>query len=121
MKPEKKKHQPKRKPSGGKVGPPRLDIDEEKLFLMARMLCTWEEMAAEIGCDSDTLRNNYSDKIEKERNRGRASLRRKQFATAMEGNVTMMIWLGKNQLGQKDKVEHTGSDDGPMQIVVKHV
>ena len=29
-------------------------------------------------------------------------LRRKQWQVAMEGNVQMLIWLGKNILGQKD-------------------
>ena len=29
-------------------------------------------------------------------------LRKKQWKVAMEGNVQMLIWLGKNILGQKD-------------------
>ena len=33
---------------------------------------------------------------------GRASIRRKQFELAMEGDKTMLIWLGKQQLGQCD-------------------
>lgn len=40
---------------------------------------------------------------------GKASLRGKQFAVAMTGNPTMLIWLGKNMLGQKDQVEVGGS------------
>ena len=38
---------------------------------------------------------------------GNVSLRRKQFELAMNGNVTMNIWLGKQKLGQSDKVETT--------------
>jgi hypothetical protein len=30
------------------------------------------------------------------------SLKRKQFDMAMKGNVTMLIWLGKQTLGQRD-------------------
>lgn len=37
----------------------------------------------------------------------RTSLRRMQWSKAKEGNVTMMIWLGKQVLGQKDRVEET--------------
>ena len=33
------------------------------------------------------------------------SLRRQQFKSAEAGNVTMQIWLGKQYLGQTDKVE----------------
>lgn len=35
---------------------------------------------------------------------GRCALRRKQWEIALEGNVTMLIWLGKNTLGQADAV-----------------
>lgn len=102
---------PKRKPSGGKVGPPRLDIDEEKLALMARHMCTMEEMAAELGCNRDTLTDNYSALIEKEQARGRASLRRKQFATAMGGSVPMQIFLGKQYLKQRDRWDDASAAD----------
>lgn len=36
---------------------------------------------------------------------GKASLRRMQFKSAEDGNVTMQIWLGKQMLGQRDKSE----------------
>ena len=38
------------------------------------------------------------------------SLRRKQYSTAMEGNATMLVWLGKNWLSQSDKLDTTSSD-----------
>ena len=34
---------------------------------------------------------------------GKSSLRRQQFALAMKGNAAMLIWLGKQYLGQADK------------------
>lgn len=34
-------------------------------------------------------------------------IRAKQFDTAMAGDRTMLIWLGKQLLGQKDQVENT--------------
>lgn len=33
------------------------------------------------------------------------SLRRQQIALAEKGNATMLIWLGKQLLGQSDKVD----------------
>ena len=36
---------------------------------------------------------------------GKKSLRRVQFDKAMDGNVPMLIWLGKQMLGQTEKVE----------------
>jgi len=47
---------------------------------------------------------------------GKQSLRRKQFEAAIKGNVTMMIWLGKQNLGQSDKQELTGKDGGPLEF-----
>ncbi len=49
--------------------------------------------------------------------RGRASLRTWQFQAAKAGNTKMLIWLGKQLLGQKDtsKVEQTGPDGRPVQ------
>jgi len=35
----------------------------------------------------------------------RINLLKKQYDVAMAGNVSMLIWLGKNELGQKDKLE----------------
>ncbi len=35
----------------------------------------------------------------------RIELRRLQFKSAMAGSVPMLIWLGKQYLGQKDKIE----------------
>lgn len=48
--------------------------------------------------------------IERGRAKGRRSLQAKQFEVAMKGNVSMLIWLGKQLLGQKDSVniEHEG-------------
>jgi hypothetical protein len=42
---------------------------------------------------------------------GRASIRRRQFELAMRGNTALLIWWGKNNLGQADKMEKTESVD----------
>ena len=41
-------------------------------------------------------------------NEEKIALRKKQIEMAMDGNVQMLIWLGKQYLGQQDKqeVEH---------------
>jgi hypothetical protein len=44
------------------------------------------------------------------------SLRRAQMKLAMKGNVGMLIWLGKQLLGQREyaRIEHTGADGGAV-------
>jgi hypothetical protein len=43
--------------------------------------------------------------FEKGRSLLNSSLRRKQIQVAMSGNVTMLIWLGKQHLSQTDRQE----------------
>ncbi len=94
-----------------KVGRPKLAIDEEQLEKLASIDCSYEEMASILKCNPSTLTRNFAQVIEKSRALGRASLKRKQFELAMSGNVTMLIWLGKVRLGQKERqvVEHSGA------------
>lgn len=40
----------------------------------------------------------------------------KQYEIAMEGNVTLLIWLGKQYLGQTDKIDN--EDNKPSEINV---
>ncbi len=49
---------------------------------------------------------------------GKMSLRRKQFTAAMEGDKTLMVWLGKNWLGQTDKTETEHKELPPLTINV---
>ncbi len=45
--------------------------------------------------------------IEAGRENGRATLRRYQWQTAQAGNPALLIWLGKQILGQRDKIDNT--------------
>jgi AraC-like DNA-binding protein len=94
-----------------KVGRPKIEINEDQLEKLASILCTMEEMASFFGCSVDTLERNFADTIKKGKDKGRMSLRRLQFEKAQTGNTTMLIWLGKQMLGQKDKIETSENND----------
>jgi len=107
----KSRARPGKKPGkGAGAGRPRLRIDPDLVEQMAGIQCTMEEMASILGCSVDTLERNFADAIKKGRDNGRAALRRLQWQGAKAGNPTMLIWLGKQILGQTDKTiqEHTG-------------
>lgn len=87
------------------MGRPRKSIDPEAVKRLAANGNTVMEIAAELDCSHDTLQRRFASAIEKGRSRMKASLRRKQFEIAMTGNPTMLIWLGKQELGQSDKQE----------------
>lgn len=95
------------------VGRPKKEIDTDMVEKLASIFCTNEEIAEIVGCHRDTLADNFSAYIKKGREHGKMSLRRKQYEKAMTGNTTMLIWLGKQFLGQSDKIE-TREDDKPL-------
>jgi hypothetical protein len=85
-----------------KVGRPKIEIDEELLYKLATIHCTMKEMVDIMGVSKDTLKNNFSHIIDKGKSDGKMRLRRKQVEVAMSGNHTMLIWLGKQMLGQSE-------------------
>lgn len=72
---------------------------------LAAIGCTQEEMAHVLGLSVATIRRRFKAQIARGRASMAVSLRRKQWAAAKKGNVTMLIWLGKQYLGQKDRQE----------------
>lgn len=42
------------------------------------------------------------------------SVKRKQFNMAKAGNTSMLIWVGKQYLGQQDKIEHIDNELPPQ-------
>jgi hypothetical protein len=49
----------------------------------------------------------------------RMKLRQKMFDSAMAGNTAMMIWLSKQWLGMKDKMDSEVSVKDKIEIVIK--
>ena len=81
---------------------PKKEIDEELLYKLAQIHCTMREMSDIIGVSQDTLKRRYADLIDKGKSEGKMRLRRKQIEVAMQGNHTMLIWLGKQMLNQSE-------------------
>lgn len=66
--------------------------------------CTDQEIAALSGVTDETLRKRHRRELEYGRAKRRYELRTKQYEQAKAGNGTMLVWLGKNDLGQSDHV-----------------
>jgi len=90
---------------------PKKDIDPEQVRKLAAIDCSYAEIAAVLNCDPKTLTNRFSQVIKKGREEGCASLKRKQFELAQAGNPAMLIWLGKQRLGQKEPERGMGMDE----------
>ena len=61
-----------------------------------------------MGYDDSTLKRKYENFITKGKGNLKQRLKRKQIDVALAGNVSMLIWLGKNYLGQADKLDENG-------------
>ena len=120
--------QPRVRKKTGPKGPtkPIDDKDFEMLIGLIEIQCTAEEICGVLGMCEDTLNKrieeqnipgirNFSELYKRHAGAGRTSLRRAQWKAAHDGNPTMLIWLGKQMLGQRDKQEITGADGGPIQ------
>ena len=96
-----------------KVGRPKKELDTKLIARLSSIFCTNEEIASVVECHADTLADNFSEYLKKGRSRGKMSLRRMQWEKAQTGNTTMLIWLGKQMLGQKDRLE-TSEEAQPL-------
>lgn len=76
-----------------------------------------EYIAERLGISSDTLGRrlkerfglNFAQYRDKKKEQVRTNIMKKQYDVAMSGNVSMLIWLGKNWCGQSDKMESTAN------------
>lgn len=99
--------------AGKAVGRDKKPVPADDVFKLAALGCKDTEIADWFGIDSNTLRYNFSVELTKGRETLKQSLRRKQLEVALGGNPTMLIFLGKNLLGQSDSPSAV-SEVGPL-------
>jgi transcriptional regulator with XRE-family HTH domain len=107
-----------------KPGPPRTSVPLDQVETLASIGCTLEEIASVVGLSKRSLIRRRDDPrfleaIESGRAKGRASLRRLQWAAAKSGNITAQIWLGKQLLGQRsyEREEKRDTVEAPPLII----
>lgn len=84
------------------VGRDKKVIPPQEVYKLAQIGCKNQEIADWFGLDENTLTYNFSVELLKGRESLKQSLRRAQLSLALSGNAVMLIWLGKNILGQSD-------------------
>lgn len=96
-----------------KVGRNKIEMTEEmykQVCSLCAIQCTAEEIASVLDISVDTLERRiyerdglrFAEFFKIKRKAGFASLRRMQWKKAQSNDTTMLIWLGKQYLGQKD-------------------
>lgn len=96
-----------------KMGRPPADIDWDTFKNLCKIQCTLKEISAVFEIDSRTIERRVKKKFkctfaelkDMWSEAGKASLRRLQFRAAENGNASLLMFLGKQYLGQTD-VQH---------------
>ena len=95
---------------GRMIGRAKTVIPEEQVLELSKLHCTSKEMAEFFDVPLSTFTDNFRDIITKGRLETKQRLRAAQLKLALNGDRTMLIWLGKNILGQMDQPINTGED-----------
>ncbi len=95
------------------VGRPKRVFTQEQIDEMTELAlggCQNNTIANIMDIPKETLVVNFGQLLTKKRCERKYSLRKKQDAAAEKGNPALLIFLGKNELGQRDKqdIEHSG-------------
>jgi hypothetical protein len=96
------------------VGRNNIIVPPQEVEDLAALGCKDIEIAEWFGINNNTLRYQFSVELVKGRENLKQSLRRAQLKAALGGNVTMLIWLGKNILGQTDSPQSTQAEVLPF-------
>lgn len=96
-----------------RTGRPKVEIDQSQFEKLCKMQCTLPEIAGWFSCSEDTIQRwckrtyggeTFAVVFARLREGGKASLRATQFKLAQK-SPAMAIFLGKNWLGQTDRIE----------------
>lgn len=99
-----------------KTGRPKKEINQKQFEKLCAIQCTQEEICGVFDIDIKTLsawckrtyKKTFSQIFSEKRANGRASLRRSQWLAATNKlNPSMLIWLGKQYLGQSEMPEES--------------
>ena len=101
------------------IGRPKKELDEDVIAKLSQIGCTQEEIGSVVGISARTLQRRYADLVAENKNKGKASLRKKLWSKAMrgQGNDKLLIWLSKQELGMQDRV-HTTSTVEPLPLII---
>ncbi len=98
---------------------PRAVIDYDAVEKLAHLQCTQKEIASFLELSVRTLQRDeeFCRLYKKGLESGKMSLRRMQWRKAEEGNGTMLIWLGKQYLGQREEPADEQANDALNRLV----
>lgn len=95
------------------VGRNKIPVPFDEVEHLASLGCTDRDIANYFGIKEDTLRRGFAENLLFGRHRLKTSLRQTQLRVALDGNVPMLIWLGRNMLDQNENGQ-ANEDNRPL-------
>jgi len=99
------------------IGRPKKELDKDVIAKLSQIGCTQEEIGSVLGISARTLQRRYADLVAENKNIGKASLRKKLWEKALKGNDKLLIWLSKQELNMRDKIE-TQNIVEPLPLII---
>lgn len=84
------------------VGRNKIPVPPDEVEHLASLGCSDTEIAKYFGVTDHSLRRHFAVNLIKGRHNLKLTLRQAQIRVALEGNPTMLIWLGRNMLQQSE-------------------
>jgi len=93
--------------NGNPRGRPKLEFDLNQIKLFGQFKATFETMAEWYGCSTQTItrkmkEEEFSQAYKKGFSVTKMKISEAQIKYALQGNPTLLIWVGKQYLGQRD-------------------
>lgn len=107
-----------------KGGRPKKEIDSVLFDELIQLPLSNEDIAKCLRCHVDTVNAycqerfgvSFSDCKEQNRQTFRKNILAKQYEMACKGDRVMLIWLGKQYLGQSEKTVIQGDEEKPLKL-----
>ncbi len=113
------------------MGRPRIEIDFDKVDALCAVFCNCKEIVSvlnsfDVNCSYDTVERRIKEEFgvtfaeyveQKQMAFAKPKLRKAQMDTALAGNATMLVWLGKQYLDQSDKQDLNVSGNVGIEVV----
>lgn len=103
----------------------KIEFSLESLENLCKLCPTYEEVATFFGCSKQTIINrrnqepDFKEAMDRGYDGGKMALRRWQMQAAEKGSAAMLIFLGKNLLGQKDQVDQVVTGNVTQSFTLK--
>ena len=110
-------------------GRPPCKIDWGKVDFLLKAGCSGTDVAAELGVHPETLyrrceeenKTNFSEYLQLKKRSGNANILAKQYSKAMQGDNAMLIWVGKQQCGQRNEPKEIEGFNGKLAEFLDHI